>query len=38
MIAELWEIIDRWRQREPSPDAGTAELILYAFPRRSAST
>lgn len=38
MIAELWEILHRWREREPSPGAGPAELILYAFPRRSAST
>lgn len=37
MTAELWEVIHRWRTREPSPGAGSAELILYAFPRRSAT-
>jgi DNA-binding transcriptional ArsR family regulator len=31
--AELWEVIDRWRTRRPSADAGVAELILYAIPR-----
>ena len=32
MKAELWEVIERWRQRDPSPGAGPADLILYAFP------
>jgi DNA-binding transcriptional ArsR family regulator len=31
--AELWDVIHRWREREPSPGAGVAELILYAIPR-----
>ncbi|MGH2784511.1 MAG: helix-turn-helix domain-containing protein [Actinomycetota bacterium] len=34
VIAELWEVIDRWRERAPSPDAGVAELILYGIPRQ----
>ena len=33
LIAEIWEVIDRWRNRDPGPDAGIAELILYAIPR-----
>lgn len=33
VTTELWEVIDRWREREPSPGAGVAELILYAIPR-----
>ncbi|MGH2794336.1 MAG: helix-turn-helix domain-containing protein [Actinomycetota bacterium] len=33
LVAELWEVINRWRDREPSPDAGVAELILYGIPR-----
>jgi DNA-binding transcriptional ArsR family regulator len=32
MKADLWEVIERWREREPSPGAGPADLILYAFP------
>jgi DNA-binding transcriptional ArsR family regulator len=37
LIAELWEVINRWREREPTPGAGVAELILYAFPRERGS-
>jgi DNA-binding transcriptional ArsR family regulator len=32
MTSELWEVIERWRQRDPSPGARAADLILYAFP------
>ena len=32
MKTELWEVIERWREREPSPGARAADLILYAFP------
>ena len=32
MKTELWAVIERWREREPSPGAHAADLILYAFP------
>jgi DNA-binding transcriptional ArsR family regulator len=32
MTSEMWEVIERWRRREPSPGAGSADVILYAFP------
>ena len=32
MKTELWDVIDRWRSRDPSPGAAAADLILYAFP------
>jgi DNA-binding transcriptional ArsR family regulator len=32
MKTELWEVVERWRERKPSPGAGSADLILYAFP------
>ena len=38
LIGELWEVIDRWRHREPEPDgAQSTELIFYAFPIRQGS-
>ena len=37
LTAELWGVIDRWRERDPSPGAGVAELILYAIPREPAA-
>ena len=38
LTAELWEVIDRWRHRDPAPEgAESAELIFYAFPIRPGS-
>lgn len=32
MTSELWDVIHRWRDREPSPGGRPADVILYAFP------
>lgn len=32
MRDEVWEVLNRWREREPSEEAQPAEVILYAFP------
>lgn len=36
MKTELWDVINRWRTREPTAGAVAADLILYAFPAGSA--
>jgi DNA-binding transcriptional ArsR family regulator len=38
MKEELWAVIDRWREREPTPGARAADLILYAFPGGSGAS
>ena len=39
LTTELWDVINRWRAREPEPsdDVESTEVILYAFPVRRAS-
>ena len=35
LTGELWELVNRWREREPDPQgAESTELIFYAFPVR----
>ena len=38
LTGELWDVINRWREREPEAEGGeSTELILYAFPIRQGS-